>query len=895
ATPGYRIVFPPDVEYVFDHDRKAVMSWPVAKGVYGAGRAHDFGEGTDISRNSEITPQASFMVPMGHSRYDFISGYDENIGNGIVSVSDHDIAPAKKLFTWGVSEHSDMWRMNLTDDDGPYIEIMTGAYTDNQPDFSWIQPYETKEFEQYWYPISDIGLVKNATVDAAVNLEVREGGVFLGVVSTGVFEGCSVEVTSGEETLFQGSVELAPDRAYTQLIEAKDGYDPDSLAVTVMDSHGRVLVAYKTEKRGGKTRPSPRTAAKKPEDIETAEELYINGLHLVQYRHASYRPEHYFLEALRRDPGDIRCNLEMGKLLISRGLFRESLLCFDKAVERLSLRNETPYDVEVYYQRGLAYRYLGELEAARENICKSVWQYAFRSAAYMVLAEIDASRKDFAGALAKAELSLETNVKNNRAKALKSAIFRHTGKKEEASELMTALAKEDVLDLNCRMELFLIEPENKTASIELAAAINDKPDYVIDLAIGYMNAGFYDDAVEALSFTAENPLTLYYLGYCHRKLGELEKAEAYYLKADVTDHSYCFPSRLEDIAVLKDALRLHPNGAMAPYYLGCLFYDKLRYDDAILCFEHSKLCDESFSHVWRNLAIAYFDKKKSFFDAKMHMEKALILDRDPRIFYEYQQLLKNMGVSIEQRLEAYAQYPECCDERDDSFIEKLTLMGMLGKYNEAIELAKDRQFHVYEGGEGKLSRLHNWLHILEGNRLFKDGNTQEALEYYDNALNIPKNYSEARNALNEESHVFFHIGMARENAGDFTEATAAYYTAAADKGYVSEISIWRAFSLMKIGRGGDAQKVLWQMIAEGEALIQNCEEYPYFGGSSPAPQPFENDISKRNTVGGLVLKAYGYLGLGRYKKSEQAAKELEEIDPANFSLYVLRQISKDIR
>ncbi len=42
---------------------------------------------------------------------------------------------------------------NLTDADGPYVELMAGVYTDNQPDFSFLAPGETKTFSQYWYPI----------------------------------------------------------------------------------------------------------------------------------------------------------------------------------------------------------------------------------------------------------------------------------------------------------------------------------------------------------------------------------------------------------------------------------------------------------------------------------------------------------------------------------------------------------------------------------------------------------------------------------------------------------------------------------------------------------------------------------------------------------------------
>ena len=65
-------------------------------------------------------------------------------------------------------------------------------------------------------------------------------------------------------------------------------------------------------------RPQP---AKPPAEIASNEELFLNGLHLEQYRHATYAPEPYYEEALRRDPGDSRCNNAMGLLLYRRGKF----------------------------------------------------------------------------------------------------------------------------------------------------------------------------------------------------------------------------------------------------------------------------------------------------------------------------------------------------------------------------------------------------------------------------------------------------------------------------------------------------------------------------------------------------------------------------------------------
>ena len=47
--------------------------------------------------------------------------------------------------------------------DGPYIELMTGVFADNQPDFTWLKPYEEKTFTQYFMPYKNVGRVKNAT------------------------------------------------------------------------------------------------------------------------------------------------------------------------------------------------------------------------------------------------------------------------------------------------------------------------------------------------------------------------------------------------------------------------------------------------------------------------------------------------------------------------------------------------------------------------------------------------------------------------------------------------------------------------------------------------------------------------------------------------------------
>ena len=98
--------------------------------------------------------------------------YDYQKEAGLLHVADHHYSPGKKQWTWGCGDFGKAWDRNLTDEDGPYIELMCGVFTDNQPDFTWLKPFEEKTFTQYFMPYKKVGQVKNATIDAAVNLEL---------------------------------------------------------------------------------------------------------------------------------------------------------------------------------------------------------------------------------------------------------------------------------------------------------------------------------------------------------------------------------------------------------------------------------------------------------------------------------------------------------------------------------------------------------------------------------------------------------------------------------------------------------------------------------------------------------------------------------------------------
>ena len=883
VNESYRTILPPDVEWVNDHDRRAVLQWPVAKGIYKSARPFDYGEGTDLSQYDSVKVPSSFLVSQGQSDMDFVAGYDGGLGKGIATVANHHIAPGKKMWTWGHGDFGEMWCSNLTDEDGPYIELMTGVYTDNQPDFTWIAPFETKEFEQYWYPIRDIGDVKNATIDAAMNLEQRGNKVFVGFNVTGAFPNATVTVRNGKETLFTETANMDPAASWCRELELSE--DIANLTATLTDENGKVLVSYKPYVRGQKQPIEVRKPVKRPGEYETVEELYINGFHLEQYKQHNYDPRDYYAEGLKRDPGDIRCNTSLGRLALKDGKFSECVDYCDKAIARLTSRNQHPADTEAFYLKGLALQYLGEYDKAYDTLYRAAWNYPHRSAAYFQLATLDCRKGEYLETLEKLEISLGLNAGHSRAVNLKTAVLRHLGRDAEAKALAETSVRADLLDLWAKIELSRYTDNTE----EIREMFGQKPENYLDVICSYLEAGLVSDALYVIGLSGSDyPLLHYYRAYCLKLLGE-DTTEALE-KAAKLDTGLCFPARLEDIAVLKYAVTADPVDANACYYLGCLYYDRFRYDDAIALWEECVNRDNTHAKTLRNLALAYFDKRHDAASARSCMERAMKYRKDPRLLFEYQQLLKNTNVSVAERLGVYEKYPELLAQRDDCYLDRIVLLCQQGRYAEAIHAARIKRFHIYEGGEGNLTKQHAWMHVLYGNELASAGKTQEAYQAYMDGVNMPKSYGEAKTWFNQEAHIFYYLGILLDNQGKTREAVEAFEEAAVYKAAVSELSMFRALALRKLMRFSQAQQVLQEMLEAGDNLLANKDMRSYYGVGSPTPMPFEYDIVKVNSVNGHILRGFALLGLGRKDEAEEEIAQAAAWSPNDFRIYAFDQI-----
>ena len=229
-----------------------------------------------------------------------------------------------------------MWDKILTDDDGPYIELMAGAYSDNQPDYSWLQPGETKSFRMYWYPFRDIKGVKQANLEGAVNLEVGTNGeAFVGFCTTAPHRAATVLLKAAERVLLKEDIAINPGKPYVKQVAIPAGVDEHDLCASLA-AEGKVLVSYSPVRLAPAPMPRPVENPPAPKDLGTVEELYLAGQRIEQFHNPSLSPEPYWAEALRRDPGDARVNTVFGIRKLRQARYAEAEAHFHKAIERLT-------------------------------------------------------------------------------------------------------------------------------------------------------------------------------------------------------------------------------------------------------------------------------------------------------------------------------------------------------------------------------------------------------------------------------------------------------------------------------------------------------------------------------------------------------------------------------
>jgi len=534
ANDRYQVVFPPSVRLATFHSKNVFTRWPIGSGVYAGGVDYT---GVDLSwwRNHP-NPTSFFAWDLEE---DFSGGYDHGREAGVVHVGDHHVLAGAKLWEWGPGQAGTLWDSRvLTDSDGPYAELMVGAYSDNQPDYSWFDAYGVREFTHHWYPVRGIGGFTNATVHAAVNLRVADGSATVGFHTTSRHPRARAVLRAGGRLVLDTTITIDPGHPFVRQVALPPGTAPGDVEAELLGADGMSLVRYRPAAESPSPLPEPVRPPPAPAEVAKLDELFTIGQRAEQINSPRVDPDAYFAEILRRDSGDVRANLRVGRRLNHRWLFREAEAHLRRALERLGSGYTSPGDGEAYYQLGIALRGQGRGDEARDAFRRAAWDRGHEGAAYHQLAELSLREGDWARALTEIRRALAVGTASDKARAFEAAALRRLGRAADAERAALSAVADDPFAYLAWNEVVLARRARGAAAgaqatlARLATQMRGETESFLDLAADYEAAGLWEEAADVLRRAADlpgpsgrpHPLVHYHLAYALERLGHAEAA-----------------------------------------------------------------------------------------------------------------------------------------------------------------------------------------------------------------------------------------------------------------------------------------------------------------------------------------------------------------------------------
>lgn len=833
----YQVIFPPDVQFGADHSKVYFTRWPMGEAVLGSG------EQADLSYWSNYTGDSRSIFAWG-SEMEFLAGYDYAKDAGTVHVANRHVVPGKKFFLWGNNPSGHMWNKILSDKDGHYLELMVGAYSDNQPDYSWINPGEIREFSQIWYPIKGIKGCKNATRDAAVNFEPTENDKYrVGFCATTLYEGAKVLVKNGEQILMEKSISIDPDRYFLEEVNIPADAQISDLYVSLSDAEGHVLVDYRPVVLD-ESKPLPEVidGTKPVDEYKTNEELYLAGLRVDQFNNARLDYMDFYNEALRRDSMDARVNIEVGKHYLRQGEWDKAEAHLLKAQTRLAHDYTRVKDAEALYYLGYLYQLTGDYHQAENNYWAATWTPDYKHPAFYGLAVLALLQDDYEKAFDMITQSLYVGQRDIQAQSLKAYILRKMGNAEESKATLAYIRTIDPLDYWSVIEESFLDKGDASAlqtrmkgQTEGLVAIQEMLEVVNNyLTIGaYTEAGILlDEAIRMGEPFSSSPLTYYYKVYTLLKQGDKGEASELMTQADKLSPLHVYPLRLEEVSLFETLLDAYPKSGLAHYYYGNLLYYIGQKEHALAEWLRSTELEPDFSVSLRNVGFAYGQQGRWDLAMKYYDRAIEVNSDDALLFTESDKIYESANIALDVRLERLVSHLNTVMKHDDAVMRLLSLYNATGKYDEAIEIMKERHFHLWEGG-GQIHDIYVDSHTLKGMDLLDKKQYQEAIDEFDKANQYPANLEVAPSYRGgSEVRAYYLTGEAYKGLNQMDKAMG-FYRKAAEANYpkgLSGLAYYRVKALQELGKTSEADAILQEMEAFLKQVQQtSLDSYAKFG------------------------------------------------------------------
>ncbi len=715
VNESYEIFFPEDVNHVQFHYKRSVTTFPVANSDrFGSFSGIYYDGDTDISKHRNTVNATSYFS--ASSQFDFFGGYDNDRKAGVVHVADHHVSPGKKMFTWAYSQLSKTWENALTDNDGQYAELMAACYSDNQPDVTYLMPFETKTFSEFWFPIHDHGKPTVANANGALFWN----GDGLAFQAVRPFSNLKIVIGHGGKTVFKAKTDLpAYDLTELSAVEKRDG-----LTLTVFDGHVKIWEYTVVENRV-RDIPEPRKEYPAYKSLETPQELLLLGEHMIQYRSPEYNGETCFRRAVELDPGFVPAWTGIAECELARQHFAEARDAIDRAEKEATKYNARLPSGRIYYLKGLVLLGQNETDGAFDYFQKAAWMEDCIGASMTLIGLIDLRRKDFPQAEEHFRRALEKNPNNSVAGAFNAFAPYACGFRGVVRKRLRKLLERDPLNL---FALVLDCVARRDVSAFRERVRTDWTQVLLDVFSYTLLAGLEKETVWMIDAVGETDLG----------------AMASYVKAFLTgrpaagagNEGIAFPSRPFERRVLEKCVKIDPKDAKAHYLLGCLEYANGFHREGVREFGlAAELSDDC--KAYRNMAVGCYSHLGDRAAAEKYM--ALAVEKSPanarQLTFERAYFMARTGARPEAILDMLSKR-DC--NRDELVVETARAYNHLGDFDKALDVLLSRKFVACEGGEHYIADQYTYARYLKGKRFYENGDFEASLREFRSAVELPQ-------------------------------------------------------------------------------------------------------------------------------------------------------------
>jgi Tfp pilus assembly protein PilF len=484
-------------------------------------------------RQNNFGPSKSYHVIGEYN--DFFGGYYENSNTGFGHWSRYDEIPGQKLWLWNLSRAGGIWEDLLTDTDGQYVEYQAGRLyvqyfpgEENPISQATFDPHLTDQWTEVWFPIKEIGGIKEASPYGAMNVVETENKL---EVKINAFKKANTQVTLNAKGKTQSqSLETVPNGTYNlSFSKPTDDYTVD---VPGLELH------YDLQP------PLIKRNFDNPEVIDqnTLEKTFLKAKDAQRYR--DYPLAESLLTAiLQEDPLHLEARKELSFLYYRNGDYDQAL-----SIANTGLQIDA-YHNGLNYTTGIGYMAQKDWINAKEHLGWAARSSAYRSSANTLLAQIHLIEKKYSDAKHYNDIALKFNSENINALSQKAMLLRIMGDREKAIKTIGEIEAIDPLNHLVVYERFLLGVNNATA---MAQAHRSEFPYqtFLELALFYHNRNLDADAIKILKMGPNpllNKLWLAYLNQDKTALNTLEKESI----------AFVFPFRKESLKMLNWVVTHH--------------------------------------------------------------------------------------------------------------------------------------------------------------------------------------------------------------------------------------------------------------------------------------------------------------------------------------------------